>query len=112
MFTSRPATSCSRPGTPGRNNRRHPEVPSPSPGDGTCRLPLMPSYLLRRVFSILVTLLVVGVVVFFIIRLVPGDVTSALLGQDATPDQVATLRESLELDRAVPLQFAAWFGNV
>src|SRR5690554_333414 len=71
----------------------------------------MTSYLIKRLFSILVTLLVVGIVVFFIIRLVPGDITSALLGQDATPEQVAQLRESLELDRPVPVQFVAWFSN-
>lgn len=71
----------------------------------------MTSYLLKRLLSILVTLLVVGVVVFFIIRLVPGDITSALLGQDATPEQVAQLRQSLELDRPVPMQFVAWFSN-
>ncbi len=69
----------------------------------------MVNYLIKRILSILVTLLVVGVVVFFIIRLVPGDITTALLGQDASPEQVEQLRERLELDRPVPVQFAAWF---
>jgi len=60
----------------------------------------------------LATMLVVGIVVFFVIRSVPGDVTSALLGQDATPQQIEELRQRLNLDQPWPAQFAAWFGGV
>ncbi len=72
----------------------------------------MLAYLVRRVGSLIATLLVVGVVVFFVVRAVPGDVTSALLGQDATPQQIADLRERLNLDQPLPAQFAAWFGGI
>lgn len=60
----------------------------------------------------LATMLVVGIVVFFVIRSVPGDVTSALLGQDATPQQIEDMRKRLNLDQPWPAQFAAWFGGV
>lgn len=60
----------------------------------------------------LATMLVVGIVVFFIIRAIPGDVTSALLGQDASPEQIEALRQRLNLDGPVPAQFAAWFGSI
>jgi peptide/nickel transport system permease protein len=69
-------------------------------------------YLLRRLASMLATMLVVGIVVFFVIRSVPGDVTSALLGQDATPQQIEDMRRRLNLDQPWPAQFAAWFGGV
>ncbi len=72
----------------------------------------MTAYLLRRFLSMLATMLVVGIVVFFVIRSVPGDVTSALLGQDATPQQIEDLRRRLNLDQPWPAQFAAWFGGV
>ncbi len=72
----------------------------------------MTTYLIRRIGSVLATMLVVGVVVFFIIRSVPGDVTSALLGQDATPEQIAAMRQRLNLDQPVPAQFAAWFAGL
>ncbi len=72
----------------------------------------MITYLARRVGSLLATLLVVGIVVFFVVRAVPGDVTSALLGQEATPQQIADLRARLNLDQPLPAQFAAWFGGV
>lgn len=70
------------------------------------------AYLLRRLGSILAIVLVVGVVVFVLIRLVPGDPASALLGQDATPEQIAALNQRLGLDRPLPVQLAAWFSAV
>src|SRR5690606_10024485 len=69
-------------------------------------------YLLRRLASMLATMLVVGIVVFFVIRSVPGDVTSALLGQDATAQQIEDMRRRLNLDMPWPAQFATWFGGV
>ena len=72
----------------------------------------MTTYLIRRIGSVVATMLVVGVVMFFIIRSIPGDVTSALLGQDATPEQIAAMRVRLNLDQPVPAQFVAWFGGV
>ena len=60
----------------------------------------------------LATMLVVGIVVFFVIRSVPGDVTSALLGQDATAQQIEDMRRRLNLDMPWPAQFASWFGGV
>jgi len=60
----------------------------------------------------LATMLVVGIVVFFVIRSVPGDVTSALLGQDATAQQIEDMRRRLNLDMPWPAQFATWFGGV
>ncbi len=60
----------------------------------------------------LATMLVVGIVVFFVIHSVPGDVTSALLGQDATPAQIQALRQRLQLDQPLPAQFVAWLGGV
>lgn len=72
----------------------------------------MITYLVRRLGSLVATMLVVGIVVFFVVRSVPGDVTSALLGQDATPQQIADLRERLNLDQPVPAQFVAWFGGI
>lgn len=58
------------------------------------------------------TMLVVGIIVFFIIHAVPGDITSALLGQEASPAQIEALRQRLNLDQPIPAQFFAWFGGV
>lgn len=58
------------------------------------------------------TMLVVGIIVFFIVHSVPGDITSALLGQEASPAQIEALRQRLNLDQPIPAQFFAWFGGV
>lgn len=72
----------------------------------------MIAYLVRRLGSLVATMLVVGIVVFFVVRSVPGDITAALLGQDATPQQISDLRARLNLDQPVPAQFVAWFGGI
>lgn len=72
----------------------------------------MAAYILRRIASLLSILIVVGVVVFFLIRLVPGDPTAALLGDQATLEQIEALRNRLGLDRSIPVQFGAWIASI
>ena len=50
-------------------------------------------------------LLGVSVVVFFMVRAIPGDPAQILLGQAATPGQVADVRERLGLDEPLPIQY-------
>ena len=69
-------------------------------------------YLLRRIALTLPTLALVAVGVFALVRLIPGDPALVMLGEQATPDQVAALRHSLGLDQALPVQFAVWLGRV
>ncbi len=47
----------------------------------------------------------VSVIVFFMVRLIPGDPAQILLGQQATPERVAQVREQLGLDRSLPVQY-------
>jgi peptide/nickel transport system permease protein len=57
-------------------------------------------------------LLIVGIVVFALVHITPGDPAAVMLGDRATPDQVAALRHQLGLDRPIIQQFFDWFGNV
>lgn len=59
----------------------------------------------------LVTLLAVAAVLFFATNLLPGDVASALLGQQATPEALAAIRQSLGLDQPAWQRFLAWLWN-
>jgi len=56
---------------------------------------------------------VVGVVtlMFFLIRLAPGDPALLLVGPTATQEQLAAQREALGLDRPLPEQYATWLGR-
>jgi peptide/nickel transport system permease protein len=69
-------------------------------------------YLARRLVSIVPVLLGISIVVFLLVRLIPGDVVQILLGTEASPDQVETLRRVLGLDRPLPVQFADWLSHV
>ena len=56
----------------------------------------------------LLTLLVVSVLIFFAVELLPGDTAQAILGQAATPETVAALREKLGLDDPWYVRYFVW----
>jgi peptide/nickel transport system permease protein len=68
-------------------------------------------YILRRVAGMAVTLLFVSLLVFIVVRVLPGDPALIMLGIEASPDAVARLREALGLDRPVPVQYVHWVGR-
>lgn len=71
----------------------------------------MAVYVARRLGAMVPVLLVVGVVVFVLIRLTPGDPATTLAGPQATAEQIAALRTALDLDAPPVLQFVRWFGG-
>ncbi len=76
----------------------------------------MRTYLTKRLLLIVPTLLGVAVVVFLIMRVIPGDVSLLILGGDQTgridPQQLAALRHQLGLDQPLAVQFATWLWGV
>ena len=54
--------------------------------------------LVARILLSLLTLLLVSIIIFAIIEVLPGDVATRILGRDATPEAIATLREKLNLE--------------
>ncbi len=71
----------------------------------------MVSYIIRRLLLLIPVLLIVGIIVFTLMHLTPGDPASVMLGRDATPEQKEVLRERLGLNEPVPIQFVNWFGS-
>lgn len=72
----------------------------------------MLKYALKRIAAMLFVLLIISVVVFLIIYLTPGDPASAMLGMEATPDQIARVNESLGLNQPLGLRYITWLGQV
>jgi peptide/nickel transport system permease protein len=62
--------------------------------------------------TILFTLLVVSVIVFGITQLLPADAAVMMLGEHATPEQLAAVRNQLGLDAPGWLQYLHWLGDV
>lgn len=69
-------------------------------------------FALTRILMSVPTLLIVSVAVFGLIRLIPGDPASLMLGDLATPASIADLQARLGLDKSIPVQFGIWFGNL
>jgi peptide/nickel transport system permease protein len=72
----------------------------------------MIAYILRRLVMLVPVLIVVGVVVFGLVHLTPGDPAAVILGDRATPEDIARLRNQLGLNDPLPVQFVRWFSNV
>ncbi len=71
----------------------------------------MSAYIIRRLFLLIPVLMIVGVIVFTLIHLTPGDPASVMLGRDATIEQKVALREQLGLNEPFHIQLVEWFGN-
>lgn len=65
----------------------------------------MASFLLRRLLALIPVLILVLVIVFSLVRLIPGDPAMTLLGPGATDQQIAALRAQLRLDEPFHMQF-------
>ncbi len=67
---------------------------------------------LIRLFTTLITLIGVAVIVFFVIRVVPGNPVAMMLPPGATEADVTRLSALYGLDKSLPQQFAIWLGGV
>jgi peptide/nickel transport system permease protein len=72
----------------------------------------MTRYIARRLVYLLVQVFLVATIVFLLLRLVPGDPARAVLGETASEEQVATMRQRLGIDRPFVEQYAIWLGGV
>ncbi|WP_289137007.1 ABC transporter permease [uncultured Brevibacillus sp.] len=68
--------------------------------------------ILRRLVDLIPTLLVVATTVFIITRMIPGDPAAVLLGPQASPDEIAKMRESLGLNQPMYLQYIDFLGSL
>lgn len=67
---------------------------------------------LQRLGLGLITLFVVSVVIFAAVNMLPGDFAEAILGQGATPEAVASIREDLGLNKNPVARYFDWFTGV
>jgi peptide/nickel transport system permease protein len=69
-------------------------------------------YILRRLVSLIPVLLGISLIVFFLVRLIPGDPATTLLGTHATPTAVRELRAQLGLDKPLWSQYLTFLGHL
>ncbi|QPF75270.1 ABC transporter permease [Roseateles sp. DAIF2] len=72
----------------------------------------MLKYLLSRLGGMAVVMAIVAVLVFLLTRAAPGDPVAVLLGDQATPADIARVRVQYGLDQPLPLQFGYWLREL
>jgi len=72
----------------------------------------MTAFVIRRVASVVPTLLLVAIFAFFLVHLTPGDPAAYMLGPLATPAQIRLVRDALNLNLPLQDQFATWFAGL
>ncbi|MDI7743427.1 ABC transporter permease [Lysinibacillus fusiformis] len=72
----------------------------------------MLSYVLKRIFTMIITIIGVSILVFMIIHFIPGNPVNHILGDYATEDSIKELEQRLGLDRPMVVQYLSYMGNV
>ncbi len=72
----------------------------------------MLTFLVRRIATIIPTLIFVSMLIFGLQQLLPGDPAVVLAGEDRDPSVVAYLREKMHLDEPLPMRYLYWIGGV
>ena len=67
---------------------------------------------LQRLGLGFLTLFAVSIIIAFVVELLPGDITQAILGQSATPETVAAFRKEIGLDRPAHIRYFEWLGGM
>lgn len=65
-------------------------------------------YIAKKIMTMIITLLVVSLLVFFSFALISGDAATSQLGTSATPEKIEALREEMGLNRPLFIQYADW----
>jgi peptide/nickel transport system permease protein len=70
----------------------------------------MRQLILRRAVALVATLFVVSLVVFTVVRVLPGDPALLIMGTEASPEAAEALRRAMGLDRPILVQYVEWVG--
>lgn len=72
----------------------------------------MLNYVIKRLFSMIPVLVGISILLFFMLRMLPGDPAQVLAGQMASPEEIETIRKQLGLDRPVYEQYLSYLGRL
>src|SRR2546428_3383709 len=69
-------------------------------------------FVARRLLYLVPVLIAVSLLTFLIASLLPGDLAYVILGDQATPENVAALRHDMGLDQPIWVRYFGWLGHV
>ena len=70
------------------------------------------SFVLRRIGRLLLTVLLISTIIFFVIRVIPGDPALVIAGIDATEADIAAIRAKLGTDQPLSAQYFQWLSQI
>lgn len=72
----------------------------------------MLTYTVRRLISLAVSLVLISLLIFTVMRIIPGDPAQMMLGTEAEPETLEILRDKLGLDEPLLVQYFSWVRGV
>ncbi len=72
----------------------------------------MLKYIVRRLLLIIPIVIVVSILVFLVIKMIPGDPITIMFGKNANPEQIAYVKTLYGLDKPLVEQYFTWAGNL
>jgi ABC-type dipeptide/oligopeptide/nickel transport system permease component len=70
------------------------------------------TFALKRLGRLLLTVLLISTIIFFVIRVIPGDPALVIAGLDASPEAIAAIREKIGTDQPLAVQYGRWLASV
>jgi peptide/nickel transport system permease protein len=70
------------------------------------------AYIVHRILATIPVMAVVGIAVFMLLHLTPGDPAAVIAGDYARPEDIVRIRHQLGLDRPIHVQFFTWVGSI
>ena len=70
------------------------------------------TFFVRRLFTLIPTLVFVSMLIFSLQQLLPGDPALVLAGEDPSPEAIAHIRAKLHLDDPLPVRYGYWIAGV
>jgi peptide/nickel transport system permease protein len=70
------------------------------------------AYIAKRLFHLSLIMFGVSVLVFLMLRMIPGDPVRLLLGEFASPEELVRLRGQMGLDQSYPVQYGIYLKNI
>ena len=65
-----------------------------------------------RLGRLLLTVLIISTIIFFVIRVIPGDPAMVIAGMDASDEDILAIRVKLGTDKPLPMQYVQWLSDI
>ena len=72
----------------------------------------MLKFVIKRFLSAIPVLIIVLLLVFFLMRVMPGDIAHNIAGEEATEEEIESIKKQLGLDKPITIQFVDYFTGV